>query len=97
MTNYIPVSPGPDMTRALQGKNVTKKWLREYLRDNPQKDFRSLAMAGGAYVNGEDAIRDDLTLEVYRSEIGATLVAMVNFQPTEPTNARPYPYQAVVS
>jgi hypothetical protein len=97
MTTYIQVFPGIDMSRALQGKRPTKRWLREYLRDNPHKDFGVLTPGMGSYVNGEDAIRHDLTLEVYATSIGASLVAVVNFQSCEPTNAKPWPYQAVVS
>lgn len=88
----IPVVPGIDMQRALDrsGSRLTKKWLREYLRDNPQKDFRNVGFRSGTYVNGQDAINFDLTLEVRG---GYDLVAVVNFQPTD-TNE--WGYQAVV-
>lgn len=91
MTTYIPVSPGIDMSAALGKARLTKKWLRDYLRDNPQKDFRSLMMGGGSYVNGETALRMDLTLEVHHN--GAS-IALVNFQPTDTND---WGYQAVVS
>lgn len=94
-TTYVPVVPGIDMSQALRKSNMkrlTKKWLRDYLRDNPQKDFRSLDGRGGTYVNGQDAVAMDLTLQVYDAEQRST-VAMVNFQPT---SANEWGYQAVV-
>lgn len=90
MTTYLSVTPGIDMSQALGTARLTKKWLRDYLRDNPQKDFRNHTGAG-AYVNGEDCIRQDLSLEVYDS--GHRLVACVDFQST---NANDWGYQAVV-
>lgn len=93
MHTYLSVVPGIDMTRALGDMRLTKKWLRDYLRDHPEKDFRCLDTSRGTYVNGGDAtaIGMDLTLRVMR---GATTVAMVNYQRTE-TNE--WGYQAVVS
>lgn len=101
MTQYLAVAPGVDMTDAmhlLNGGRLTKKWLRDYLRDNPQKDFRILnpvgAGASGTYVNGQDAIRHDLTLEVRSLRPGSNdLVALVDFQRTD---ANDWGYQAVV-
>lgn len=90
MTTYISVHPGIDMTEALNGQRLTKKWLRDYLRTNPQKDFR--VAGNGQYVNGEDAIRADLSLEV-RRPITLDLVACVDFQ-TSTHNE--WGYQAVV-
>jgi hypothetical protein len=93
MTQYLPVAPGIDMREALGSKRLTKKWLRDYLRKNPQKDFRNLN-GGGTYVNGEECIKHDLTLEVRSLKPGSNeLVALVDFQPTD---ANEWGYQAVV-
>lgn len=103
-TTYVPVSPGIDMSRALGGARLTKKWLREYLRDHPEKDFRNLGL-GGSYVNGQDALNMDLTLQVMSN--GST-VAMVHYQRVERKPSRSddeipvapaefWGYQAVVS
>lgn len=94
----LAVAPGIDMSSALNGQRVTKRWLREYLRDHPEKDFRILnpvgAGASGAYVNGQDAIQNNLTLEVRSLRPGSNeLVALVDFQPTD---ANDWGYQAVV-
>ncbi len=89
MTQYLSVTPGIDMSQALGEQRLTKKWLREYLRTNPQKDFRNHT-GRGAYVNGQDCINGDLTLQVMRD---GTTVAMVNFQPTTDNE---WGYQAVV-
>ena len=92
MTEYLSVEPGVDMTTALNGARLTKKWLRDYLRTNPQKDFRILGGRWrGSYVNGEDCIRQDAVLEVRDRNL--TLVAVVTFQATD---ASDWGYQAVV-
>lgn len=89
----LPVSLGIDMRAALKEQPLTKEWLRDYLRDNPQKDFRNLN-GGGSYVNGEECIRHDLTLEVRSLKPGSNeLVALVDFQTTD---ANEWGYQAVV-
>jgi hypothetical protein len=89
----VPVAPGIDMSDALMGRRLTKAFLRGYLRENPQKDFRILVSGMGTYVNGEDAIRHDLTLEV-RQPRGGDFVALVNFQSTDDNE---WGYQAVVA
>lgn len=89
----IPVVPGIDMSAALMGQRLTKTWLRNYLRTNPQKDFRILVSGMGTYVNGEDAIRHDLTLEVMTPD-QSDLVGLVNFQSTDDGD---WGYQAVVA
>lgn len=92
MTTYLSVTPGIDMNSALGKQRLTKKWLRDYLRDNPQKDFRNLTRQGGTYVNGEDCIEYDLSLEVRRAD-SLELVASVEFQKSD---ANEWGYQAVV-
>lgn len=91
MTTYLSVTPGIDMSQALGAQRLTKKWLRDYLRDHPEKDFRNHT-GRGAYVNGEDAVRMDLTLEVFDSHL-TRRVGIVNFQPTD---LNQWGYQAVV-
>lgn len=81
MTEILNVTPGIDMSEALAGQRLTKKWLREYLRSNPQKDFRNHT-GRGAYVNGEDCVNYDLSLEVRDPET-MNLVAVVEFQRVE--------------
>lgn len=94
MTNYLTVTLGIDATKALGGKRLTKKWLREYLRDHPEKDFRNHTHGvRGTYVNGEDCIRHDYTLEVH--DLQGRSVAMVNFQ-TALDSGNEWGYQAVV-
>jgi hypothetical protein len=93
---YLAVAAGIDMSKALNGQRITKRWLRDYLRDHPEKDFRILNTRGhgGAYVNGQDAITNDLTLEVRSLRAGSNeLVALVDFQPTDDNE---WGYQAVV-
>lgn len=95
MTTYVPVTPGIDMSAAMRrdgARRLTKKWLREYLKANPQKDFRNEDLHGGTYVNGGDAVQGDLTLQVMDPATMST-VAMVVFQTTD-TNE--WGYQAVV-
>lgn len=94
MHTYVPVQPGPNMTDLLRkdGCRLTKRWVREVMRDHPEWDWRNLG-PGGTYVNGGDAIHLGLTLQVYGAD-GATTVAMVAFQ-TDDT--MPYGYLAVVS
>ena len=97
MTKTVPVLPGIDMSRALGSARLTKDWLREYLRANPEKDFANIGTDRGAYVNGEDCIRHDLTLEVRdRNYFRDHVVALVVFQPCEKTDDNPWGYQAVV-
>lgn len=91
MTEYISVTPGIDMSQALNGARLTKKWLRDYLRDNPQKDFRMVGRS--SYVNGEECIDHDLVLEVRRPG-DLHLVAVATFQRT---TANEWGYQAVVA
>lgn len=91
MTTYLSVTPGIDMSQALGGKRLTKKWLREYLRDNPQKDFRNHT-GPGSYVNGEDCLNYDLSLVVHDSTT-QSVVASVDFQKSD---ANEWGYQAVV-
>lgn len=93
MTTYLSVTPGIDMSRDLASSRLTKKWLREYLRANPQKDFR--IHGSGTFVNGEDCIREDISLEV-RNPATSELVAAVEFQAVERTEQNPWGYQAVV-
>lgn len=98
MTTTLIVSPGIDMGDALRretGGKLTKAWLRDYLRGNPQKDFRIVGGPGplGSYVNGEDAIRHDLSLEV-RMPNGH--VAVVDYQSCPVTDRNEWGYQAVV-
>lgn len=89
----LPVSLGIDMRGALGKEELTKDWLRDYLRDNPQKDFRNLN-GGGTYVNGEECIKHGLTLEVRSLKPGSNeLVALVDYQSTD---ANEWGYQAVV-
>lgn len=101
MTTYLSVGMGVDMSQAwaIEAKPgrdgrtpaPTKAWLREYLRTHPQKDFRNLGF-GGSYVNGQDAMREDLTLQ-FNCRSGT---ALINFQPVEKSDANPWGYQAVV-
>ena len=78
---WITVEPGVDMTDAIYttgSGRLTKVWLRHYLRDNPLKDFRILSIGhGGSYLNANEVIADDLTLEVYWHN---RFVAVVNFR-----------------
>lgn len=90
MHQYVPVAPGPNLSRLLGGQRLTKKFVREAMRDHPEWDWRNLG-SGGTYVNGGDAIRYDLTLQVMEN---GTTKAMVNFQADE---TKPFGYQAVVS
>jgi hypothetical protein len=96
MTEYLSVAPGVDMTNAmhlLNGGRLTKKWLREYLRTNPQKDFRILGGRwAGSYVNGEECVKQDLCLEV-RDPQTLDLKGVVVFQMT---TLNDWGYQAVV-
>jgi hypothetical protein len=93
MTEYLSVAPGIDMSTALNGGRLTKKWLRDYLRDNPEKDFRILGGRwAGSYVNGGDAMTQDLVLEV-RDPQTLDLKGVVAFQRTD---ANDWGYQAVV-
>lgn len=94
MTTYLTVTPGIDMRSALGQDRLTKKWLREYLRDHPEKDFRVLTYGVRGPVNGENAIQMDLTLQVVGPYDPGTVVGTVNFQPTD---ANEWGYQAVVS
>lgn len=64
MTTYVPVDLGIEMRRALGSKRLTKKWLREYLAAHPAHDFVNLG-PGGTYVNGNEALRYGLVLEVH--------------------------------
>lgn len=93
MTIFLSVTPGIDMTRALGDSRLTKKWLREYLRDNPQKDFR--VHGSGQFVNGEDCMRYDLELEVRRPS-DHDLVAAVYFLDAPRTEANLWGYVAVI-
>lgn len=88
----LTVAPGIDMTRALGSERLSKQWLRDYLRKNPEKDFRNLS-GGGTYVNGGDAVRMDLTLQVVSMRNPATVIAVVNYQRDAHTD---WGYQAVV-
>ena len=90
MTTYISVTPGIDMTLALGDERLTKKWLRAYLAEHPEKDFR--VMGSSQYVNGQDCVRYNLSLEVRRPS-DAGLVAGVDFGVTD-TNE--WGYAAVV-
>lgn len=93
-SQYVPVTPGVNLSRHLREQTktgrITKAWVREVMREHPEWDWRNLG-DGGTYVNGEDAIRLDLTLQVMDN---GTTRAMVNFQ----SNVNlPVGYQAVVS
>lgn len=79
MTTYIPVTPGVNLTRALDGGRLTKKWVRDAMRDHPEWDWRNLGF-GYTYVNGSDAAALDLTLQVMRD---GTTVCMVTFKRTD--------------
>lgn len=92
MTTYVPVRPGINMKGRLGGDRLTKKFVREIMREHPEWDWRNLG-PGGAYVNGEDAVRYDLILQVYADDLATTL-CMVHFQADQ---TKPFGYQAVVS
>lgn len=80
MTEYVPVAPGINLTQHLartKTGRITKAWVRQVMREHPEWDWRNLGMGRGTYVNGEDAIRYDLTLQVMEN---GTTKAMVNFQ-----------------
>lgn len=77
MHEYVPVAPGVNLTRLLAGQRLTKKFVREAMRDHPEWDWRNLSMRPGTYVNGEDAVRYDLTLQVMDN---GSHVAMVDFK-----------------
>lgn len=95
MTTYVPVRPGVNLSRHLRlnTKNgrITKVWLRQVMRSHPEWDWFNLGLDGGTYVNGADAIRSDLTLQVMD---GGTTIAMINFA-ADDTNE--YGLKAVVS
>jgi len=93
VTTFVMVVPGIDMTRALGEQRLTKKWLRSYLADHPEKDFR--ISGSGRYVNGEDCIRYNLVLEVRRPPLNA-LVGLVEFRACERTEDNLWGYEAVV-
>lgn len=81
MTNSISVVPGIDMSRDVRRQNrnrLTKDWLRQYLTSHPLKDFRSLMVSGGTYLNGRECIRHDLMLAVHDPNT-LRLVAVVEF------------------
>ena len=73
MTTHIPVTCGAWLNRYIfadardyGGKRVTKAALRDALKANPTADFRNLsAFHPGTYLNGWDAVRDGLMLEVH--------------------------------
>jgi hypothetical protein len=90
MTTYLAVEPGVNLSRALGGERLTKKWVRERMREHPEWDWRILTPGFGSYINGQDAIANDVTLQVMRD--GST-VAMVNFQSSADGD---WGYQAVV-
>lgn len=94
MSTYLTVTTGIDMRSALGKERLTKKWLRDYLRDHPEKDFRVLTHGVRGPVNGENVIDLDLTLQVVAPNDPGTVVANVNFQRVEGTE---WGYQAVVS
>jgi hypothetical protein len=98
MNETLSVEPGVDMSQALgPHAKLTKKWLREYLRANPEKDFRILSGRWrGSYVNGEDCIREDVTLDVVDPHYYHEHVAFVNFQHCDRTQSNLWGYQAVV-
>jgi hypothetical protein len=81
MTEYVPVAPGINLTRHLRDhtKNgrITKVWVRSVMREHPEWDWRSLALDSGTYVNGEDAVKYDLILQVMEN---GTTKAMVHFK-----------------
>lgn len=96
MSETASVTLGIDLSAALGSERLTKKWLREYLRTNPQKDFVIRNTAGplarwhGKYINGQDCIRQDVTLEVHQD---GKSIAFVDFQATTDNE---WGYQAVV-
>lgn len=95
MTEYVPVSPGINLSRHLRenSKNgrLTKTWVKKVMAEHPEWDWRNLGLTGGTYVNGEDAIKSDLTLMVTNN---GSHVASVTF--TVDVNL-PVGYVAVVS
>lgn len=95
MSNTITVRPGIDMMKVIGKSKLTKKFLREYLAKNPQKDFQILSGRwSGAYINGEQCIDSDFTLDVIDPNYYSEHVAFVNFQRGGETE---WGYQAVVS
>lgn len=93
MTLWVPVVPGVNLSSALGEARLTKKWVREIMRQHPEWDWRNLSpLIRGTYVNGEDAIRHgDMVLQVMR---GGSVVATITFQRTD---ANEWGYQAVVT
>jgi len=89
---YVPVVPGVNLSKALDGKRLTKKWVREMMLAHPEWDWRNIGPSRGTYINGQDCVTYDVTLEV-RDPKSMSLVALVTFQPTD---ANEWGYQAVV-
>lgn len=91
---YIEVEPGVNLSRALGGRAITKAWVRDMMRRHPEWDWRM--MSTGQYVNGGDAVRYDLTLDVQKLTRSGYFshVAFINYQSDE---AEEYGYKAVVS
>jgi hypothetical protein len=81
MHEYIPVAPGINLTQHLAANTkhgrITKVWVRQVMREHPEWDWRNLGLNGGTYLNGEDAAKHDLTLQVMEN---GTTKAMVNFK-----------------
>lgn len=91
---YVAVEPGVNLSRALAGHTLTKAWVRDVMNRHPQWDWREVGLT--RYVNGEDAIRFDLTLDVHKLTRSGYFehVAFVNYQP-DPNEE--WGYKAVVS
>lgn len=94
MHTYLSVVPGVNLTRALGSNRLTKVWVREMMRTQPDWDWR--IMTTGQAVNGEDCIRQgDVTLQVMAVRNGGwSTIAMVNFKPDARAAVG---YKAVVS
>jgi hypothetical protein len=96
LSEYLTVAPGVNLTRHLAehtpNGRVTKAWVRLAMQQHPEWDWRNLG-PGGTYVNGQDCIRQDLTLQVVDPASPGTVKAMVNFQINV---TKPIGYQAVV-
>lgn len=80
MHEYLTVAPGVNLSRLLGGKRLTKKFVRDAMRDHPEWDWRILSVGHGTYVNGEDAIRYNLTLDV---SVDGSHLAFIDFKAVE--------------
>ena len=92
MHETVPVLPGPNLLKLLGDQRLTKRWVREIMKDHPEWDWR---IVSGPYINGEGAIRYKKALDVKRRNPDLTIdhVCFIEFQESVDS---PFGYQAVV-